>query len=185
VGDERGTIVWFVGIVMMLILVVVIVLPIGYAAVVRARAATAADAAALAAGVEIKRQLIETTGSSPVLGPCGVVSILPPCVYDRDLVEARAQALACANGSEIASYDFDRNPLTEVYDVRVGVVSRDPLLRQVAGRLLGEAGEALVAPDPFCDRAVLSAGVGAVASRSLTTYYSVPPLHVRLVEPDD
>jgi len=113
--EERGAIVLFLMITFLIIGAVAVLLPIGYASVLRARTATAADAAAIAAGVEIRRQLVET-----------LARLQPPHVYSEELVAAAAGAYALRNGAvltDISVHD-DREALVRVHstDTRMGGV---------------------------------------------------------------
>lgn len=97
-AGERGTVVWFAMNVMGLMACVALVLPIGFATVLRARTATAADAAAIAAGVDARAQLIETFARPffPV-----------PHVYSEERLQAAAAAYALDNDAVIVDFDLD------------------------------------------------------------------------------
>jgi len=115
---ERGAIVLYLMITFLIIGAVAVLLPVGYAAVLRARTATAADAAAIAAGVEIRRQLVETIARGQ-----------PPHVYSDGLVAAAAAAYALRNGGVLTdiSVHEDREARVRVHstDTRVGGVPPD------------------------------------------------------------
>ncbi len=130
-GQVVGALVLLVAFVL-LALVTYVVLPIGAASNDRARARTAADAAALAGAEELRTAWL----NGPVM--FGVLQFpYPPTPLPND-GRAAATAFAASNGSSVTSYDFARSSGHVHVEVRANQTSQENQVRRATSEATAE-----------------------------------------------